>query len=216
MRCVTRPLTIEARTRLKGIRVEYSQFSASWSSTLDLLDRELRHLGVRDEFVMQIDVTEVDLKLNGELRANARPASAAAAISIDTRARGALLFVCGKFPHWQENVRAIALGLEALRKVDRYGITQASEQYRGFGALPPGTPMPAAKMTVEEAARLLAEQANMASGNDMNAADVMSDGGEFAYRTAAKVLHPDVGGDAEQFRLITEARDVLREWAAVA
>jgi hypothetical protein len=35
---------------------------------------------------------------------------------------------------WQHNVRSIALGLEALRAVDRYGITRRGEQYAGFRA----------------------------------------------------------------------------------
>jgi hypothetical protein len=33
---------------------------------------------------------------------------------------------------WQHNVRSIALGLEALRAVDRYGITRRGQQYAGF------------------------------------------------------------------------------------
>jgi hypothetical protein len=82
-----------------------------------LLDANSAHLGVRSEFVLQIDVEERDLRLDGELRAHARPASPAVAISVDRRDKPSLLFVCGKFPNWQDNVRAIALGLEALRKV---------------------------------------------------------------------------------------------------
>ncbi len=35
---------------------------------------------------------------------------------------------------WQHNVRSIALGLEALRAVDRYGISRRGEQYAGFRA----------------------------------------------------------------------------------
>lgn len=35
---------------------------------------------------------------------------------------------------WQHNVRSIALGLESLRAVDRYGITRRGEQYAGFRA----------------------------------------------------------------------------------
>jgi len=46
-------------------------------------------------------------------------------------------------------VRAIALALEALRKVDRYGVRSGS-QYAGFKALPPGDF--AAAMTPELAA----------------------------------------------------------------
>ena len=35
---------------------------------------------------------------------------------------------------WQHNLRSIALGLEALRAVDRYGISRRGEQYAGFRA----------------------------------------------------------------------------------
>jgi len=35
---------------------------------------------------------------------------------------------------WQHNVRSIALGLQALRAVDRYGISRRGEQYSGFRA----------------------------------------------------------------------------------
>jgi hypothetical protein len=33
---------------------------------------------------------------------------------------------------WQDNLRAVALGLEALRRVERYGIAQRGEQYAGW------------------------------------------------------------------------------------
>lgn len=209
MRYRTRPLTPEARSRLKGVRREGSPFKASWRSTLDLLDRELWHLGVRTEFVMQIDVEERDLRLDGELRANARPASPAVAVAFES-GKGPLLFVCGKFPTWQDNVRAIALGLEALRKVDRYGITRAAEQYRGFNALPPGMPMPAASMTVEEAAEFLIEHGEW--GDTPASIDELVGAPEAVrlyFREAAKKLHPDAGGDAALFRRLTEAKDLL-------
>jgi hypothetical protein len=54
------------------------------------------------------------------------------------------------------NARAIALGLEALRKVDRYRITKRGEQYTGWSALPPATPMGAAKMTADDALEFFA------------------------------------------------------------
>lgn len=204
MRYVTRPLTIEARTRLRGVVPVRGPFSATWRQTMQLLEAELRHLGVRDEFVMQIDVDERDHRLDGGLRANARPASPAVAISVERTGKPSLLFVCGKFTDWQENVRAIALGLEALRKVARYGIVQAEEQYTGFGALPPGVAMPTAKMSVEEAAQLLIDETLWAGpliGDDLAV--------QSAYRRAVKLHHPDVGGDPAKFRRLTEARDLL-------
>ena len=110
----TRPLTPEARARLANVRQEYSRFDTPWHQTLVLLNRELTHLGVRFEWVLQIDCTESDLRLDGELRANARPASSKVAIAVESTTKGSLLFTCGRFPKWQENVRAIALGLSLI------------------------------------------------------------------------------------------------------
>ena len=47
-----------------------SPFGSNWSSTLDLLERELRFLQAR-QVVLQIDVTERDIRNDGMLRANA-------------------------------------------------------------------------------------------------------------------------------------------------
>lgn len=44
-------------------------------------------------------------------------------------------FAVDTYTTWQDNLRAIALGLEALRKVERYGITRGTEQYTGWKML---------------------------------------------------------------------------------
>lgn len=208
MRYVVRPLTPEAINRMKSHRPTGSPFRAPWAQTMDLLDRELHALGAR-EFVMLIDCTEVDLKLNGDLRASARPSTPRVAVSF-TSTKGPLMFACGRFNDWRDNVRAVALGLEALRKVDRYGITQAAEQYRGFQPLPPGSPMPppSGRMSVEEAARLMLD---LADEHVAAVADVLRDPSiaSVVYRAAAKRHHPDAGGDAVTFRRLTEARDLV-------
>ena len=61
-------------------------------------------------------------------------------VAFDTKG-GPLLFVCGRFTTWQDNLRAIAKTMEALRAVKRWGATQSDEQYTGFRALPAATPM---------------------------------------------------------------------------
>jgi hypothetical protein len=53
---------------------------------------------------------------------------------------GRLVYATDCCDYWQHNVRSIALGLQALRAVDRYGITRRGEQYAGFAALPAGGP----------------------------------------------------------------------------
>lgn len=51
-----------------------------------------------------------------------------------------LIYATDACEDWRHNVRSIALGLEALRAVDRFGISRRGEQYAGFrAALPAGT-----------------------------------------------------------------------------
>lgn len=101
-----------------------------WSDTLLILDRELNALAATT-VVLQIDVTGRDIRLDGQLRANATPTDPAVRLLFDSR-HGSLSYQCDRFATWQDNGRAIALGLEALRKVERYGITTHGEQYKGW------------------------------------------------------------------------------------
>lgn len=202
--------------RWPGERTKYpkhSPFNATWSKTLDLLDRELFQLQAR-QVVLMIDVEERDLRIDGELRANARPKSSAVILAFDSK-HGPLKYPCDRFIKWQDNVRAIALGLEALRKVERYGIVRVGEQYTGWKALPPATAVGGlpAPMTTTEAATVLAD---LAWDGDGDAGDILDVGDvpvpeyvEGAYREAAKRHHPDNGGDPDLFALATRARDAL-------
>lgn len=127
-------------------------FKASWSATLQLLDRELWHLDA-DAAILQVDVTEADLRLDGQLRANARPNFPGVRLIVDTP-RGTLSWQTDVCEDWQHNVRSIALGLEALRAVDRYGITTAGEQYKGWLQIEAGR---SAESPVEVLARIAGE-----------------------------------------------------------
>jgi hypothetical protein len=161
LRYTTRP--ISDRTWLGSMGQEATRFSAKWGSTLEILERELEALQARD-VVLEIDVSESDLRLDGTLRANARPSSSAVALAFESM-HGPLIYRCDRFftswsdqgPEWQHNVRAIALTLEALRAVDRYGATELGQQYTGFKALPAGRAMPASHMTRDDALQLMAE-----------------------------------------------------------
>lgn len=48
--------------------------------------------------------------------------------------RKRLVYATDTCGFWQHNVRSIGLGLEALRAVDRYGISKRGQQYAGFRA----------------------------------------------------------------------------------
>lgn len=191
---------ISDRTRFTGKRTS-SRFSARWGDTEALLLREVRALGGRN-LVIEVDVTEDGIRLDGRLYANARPASPAVRVAFESR-HGPLSYATDRFPSWQDNVRAIALGLEALRRVDRYAITEHGEQYTGFKALPAGRAMPASHMTRDHALDALHPAAGIVVGGGPVDLDAL-------YRRARAAAHPDRnGGDRSRWDLVEEAGRVL-------
>jgi hypothetical protein len=113
-------------------------FKAGWSDTLELLERELTHLAAKD-VVIEADFTEADIRLDGLPRKNARaPQFPGVRIAFESK-HGPLVYQTDSCAFWEHNVRSIALGLEALRAVDRYGITRRAEQYTGWKAIGAGS-----------------------------------------------------------------------------
>lgn len=77
---------------------------------------------------------------DGMPRADAKPEHPGIIVNIEPRNKPPMSFPCDTFTHWHDNLRAIALTLEALRKVDRYGVTQTGQQYRGWQAIEAAPP----------------------------------------------------------------------------
>jgi hypothetical protein len=189
-------------------RARSSRFKASWDGTIALLLREVEYLD-GTLVVVQVDADPGEIRRDGMLRARARVNFPGVKVSFGS-AYGPLTYATdaydqqgsGGMAGWQANVRAVALGLEALRAVDRYGVTRRGEQYQGWTAI--AAKAAESDMTPDEARRVLAD----ASGADAHLlnqpATVVT-----AYRRAAKTAHPDAGGNADVFRLIGKARDVL-------
>lgn len=177
-----------------------SPFGVSYGDTLELLDRELFHLGAR-EAVLMLALGESDIRRDGMPRAQARPAHPGVILAFDS-IHGPLKYATDTFRDWQSNLRAIALGLESLRRVDRYGITKRGEQYTGWKALP-GSTEPV--MSTEMAARVLA------GAGGASPADVLStrSAAQAAYRIAARAAHPDTGGSTEAFQRLNEAKRII-------
>lgn len=179
---------------------ERSRFRSDWRTTLAELSYEIERLG-GTSWVLQIDVSEYDLRKDGGLRANARPPSShAIRVNFTAKARGPLSFAIDRYDDWRDNVRAVSKTLEALRAVDRYGVATAGEQYRGWTAI---SNRPA-EMTREQAAEFIAHWANIPEGT-VNSATLQT-----YYRLAAKRAHPDVtGDDGDTMARLNAARDLL-------
>jgi hypothetical protein len=177
-----------------------SPFRVGWGDTLELLKRELRHLRATN-VICQLAITERELRLDGYPRTNARPSHPGVILAFNS-AYGPLKYACDRFTSWDDNIRAVALGLEALRKVERYGITKRGEQYTGWRALPAST---TPVTTTEAAARFIGIHSRAPLAN------LLTDpaGYQAAYRSATKRLHPDAGGSVEDFQRLQEAKRIL-------
>lgn len=147
-------------------------FDSSWAATLDLLEAEVGRMGGED-LVIGVVADDSAFSVSGALKANARVGHPGAEVSFGVPAGGRLVFHTDAYDVLQSNLRAIALGLAALRAVDRYGITSTGEQYAGFAQLAPGGPDP-------NRGKVLVERAG-------------------GIRQALSKHHPDHGGQAKDF-----------------
>jgi hypothetical protein len=158
------------------------RFRASWTDTLGLLKYEAELLDATT-LVVQIDADPGDIRRDGMLRARSRVGFPGVKVSLDSR-HGSLTYATDAYDGWQANVRAIALSMQALRAVDRYGVSTKGEQYRGWSAIDSGG----------DAARRAAQ-------------DLIASYGGLAE--ALKATHPDRGGSNDAFIAVQEARRVL-------
>lgn len=172
-----------------------SPFDSTFQQTLRLLEDELWHLDA-ENVVIEVDVTPADIRRDGKIRANARAVSPACRLVFDS-VHGQLTYGTDRFTRnykgpiedWKHNLRAIALGLEALRKVDRYGIGQAGAQYTGYAELPAGGGgIALGGMTADEARSTLARVGQASFDlTDETATDTIAK----VWRAARFNAHPD-------------------------
>lgn len=189
---------------------ERGPFSAPLKDTMQTLERELRMLSARS-IVLQIAIRERDLRLDGLPRADARAEHPGVILTFDSK-HGPLRIWFDRFTNWQHNLRAIAMHLEHLRLAGLYGVGKDGQQYAGWKALPAGSSSQAEFDTAEEAARFIARHSESSMANvEACAQRILVDEPtrQACYRRAAARLHPDAGGDHEQFVRLRRAMELL-------
>jgi hypothetical protein len=199
---VFRPITVWPGEATPASDRAYSRFEAGYEATLDLLKKELGYLEATD-VVLQVDVDEYHVRRDGYLRTGAKPRSPGVIVAFRSK-WGPQTYATDVFDDWQANLRAIALGLSDLRRIDRYGIAKRGEQYRGWTALPAGSGDGGSKVrTRDEAAAVILEASNWtgpAPWDDPAAT-------KKAIRSAMRNTHPELhGGSSEAFDRVVAAR----------
>ena len=182
-----------------------SPFRVNYDQTLCLLDHELCELESY-RVVIQMDLDRSKIRLDGAPRSGSTPRTPRVILSFHCK-HGDLSYPCDRFDYWKDNLRAIALALEALRKVDRYGVTQRNEQYRGFLRLPGVSRTPSDGFTNDQSAwSYLREQAGWTS--DVSLPDRQRI--EVCFKLAQTRTHPDrPDGNAESFKWVQAAGERL-------
>lgn len=172
MRATWRPLA--AWPYPDGPRLTGARIRSGWDAALELLDQEITRVK-GDDVVIGVVCDESAVGLSGTLRSGARTAfrHRGVEVSFDHPDRGRVVLHTDAYDDVTANLRAVGLGLEALRAVDRHGITSSGEQYAGFAQLSAGGPDPTRGQRLVEEAGSLAK--------------------------ALKAHHPDHGGSAAAF-----------------
>ncbi|WP_337186731.1 J domain-containing protein [Phenylobacterium sp.] len=170
-----------------------SKGALTFAEARDSLLGALRRVGARDVVIS----SNFQLNQAGLPRGDrARPGDQAVAVYFKRRGRD-LVMARDAFWRFEENVRSLALALEAMAQLERHGGDLMTERaFTGFAALPP-PPSCWAILGIE-------------------AAGATPDAVQRAFRDQSRQAHPDAaGGDAERFKALTAARaDALRALGA--
>lgn len=174
-------------------RFGHRQNGASQSEAIGVCKTELRHLGAT-ELVIQLALNEWDIRQDGWPRSNARvPPHPGVILSFESK-HGPLSYPCDTFTRWEDNLYAIGRALEALRKVDRYGVSGSGQQYTGWKKIG-AVSTPSAELVLAKEIGCTVEwvRANTRA----------------VYLAARKKAHPDAGGTAERFHAVQQAAKAL-------
>lgn len=180
-----------------------SPFRGSYTDTLDRLEREMAYIGGRDITILADMATE-DIRNDGWPRSTARRRTPGIVVAFNSK-HGALRYESGLYNEWEQNLRAVAMTLERLRAIDRYGCTKG-EQYTGWKKLPGGAPIVAGEWASVEAAMRFLCLIGQPSTLSILPSDL-----DMVYRAAARKAHPDAGGSHEVMSKVNRAKDYIEK-----
>ncbi len=167
----------ETRTRTRKAPLSSADAAAR-------LENELERLGVTDAKLS----TSQKLRLDGTPRSDlSEPADVGAAVYFTLNGKPRCL-ACDRWTRVADNIAAIAQHIDALRRIERYGVGTMEQAFAGYAALP---------ATGEDWPIVLGVAPTA------TAAEIVA-----AHRRLAAEHHPDKGGRSEDMARINHARDL--------
>ncbi len=157
------------------------------SDAIKRLSGELIRLGATGEVLS----TNVSVRLDGLPRSGQpEPSDPGAAVYFKLNGQDRCL-ACDKWDRVADNIAAIAQHIDALRRIDRYGVGTLEQAFAGYAQLP------------EKAASEWWSVLGVSPDSELD--DV-----EAAFKELARTLHPDAGGLHEAMATLTAARAQAR------
>jgi hypothetical protein len=153
----------------------------------------LQKMGISENDVVLS--TNVPLRLDGRPRSDQRePDDPGVAVYWHKRGQPMRCIAIDRYNLIADNIAAVAATLEAMRAIERHGGAEILERtFTGFAALSDGSQKPWREVL------------------GLTTQDLTIGGVDDAFRRLAKIHHPDAGGNAEQFRELSEAREAARQ-----
>jgi len=156
------------------------------ADAISRLSGELSRLGATDEILS----TNVPVRLDGLPRSGqSEPADPGAAAYFKLKGKPRCL-ACDKWTRVADNIAAIAQHIDALRRIDRYGVGTLEQAFAGYTALPPSP---------NDWWIILGISRESSIGQV-----------EDAFRRLARERHPDAGGTHDEMAKLSAARDAAR------
>jgi hypothetical protein len=166
-----------------------SRFFHGFSAALSSLREELRMLGAANVII----TSDLPVRRDGLPYAEGRRGTDPGIAVWFVHEGSERVIACDRYASIADNLRAIALSINALRGLARWGASDmVSRAFQGFNALPPGqSERPNWRHVMGFAPHI----PNGASADQRR--DIL-DAVRAQYRTLIKVAHTDVGGDKER------------------
>lgn len=184
--------TIDGENRPDGSKTRRER-AVSMGTAVARLEMQLDKLGAADLTLS----TNVKINLRGLPYADQKPIDPGAAVYFRFKARATVL-ACDSYRTVAANIAALAAHIDALRRIERYGVGTIEQALAGYKALPADT---------------AADWRNVfgfTSGQLVTPKQVID-----AHRARAHSAHPDKGGSDEMMQHINRAREfALQELAS--
>jgi hypothetical protein len=156
-------------------------FAVAYEQAEKELGMELERLGAESAYIS----TDQQLRVDGRPRRDSQPATPGVAVYF-VRDGKELCIPCDRFNSVRDNIRAISLTLEGVRRMERYGTSQMVEAaLSGFTAIPATT-------GPHTGPRAWHEVLGVAPDSPIEVRRA-------AYRALANSKHPDKGGSNDDW-----------------